>query len=211
MARSGFTVPEVLVAAALGAFIMGLTIQQTMSYFRLQQVLMARTQLRNDTQIAQERLAQKLRYADRVYQTDEGFFATLPSDDCADGFVCRDDSYEVLWWQVAGDPLASERTVLMERAVQVKAFAEPSDLTEIKALFKETMGRGRSLAPQMESLEISQDGAAYLTKLVAAQAISRQPEPVRITLSERVAMRTRPVKEGLPTLEERLEELRWGR
>ena len=123
MGRSGFTVPEVLVAAALGAFIMGLTIQQTMSYFRLQQVLMARTQLRADTQIAQERLAQKLRYADRLYQTDAGFFATLPSDDCADGFVCRDDSYEVLWWQVAGDPLASERTVLMERAVKVKAFS----------------------------------------------------------------------------------------
>jgi hypothetical protein len=218
--RPGLTVLEVLIAASLGVLIVGVSISQLMEFFRLQQVLTVRAQLRHDTKNAQERIAQKLRYAAHVLddQVDDGagglesiMIAVIPVDTCADGYYCSKDEVEVVCWGAALDPLNPGRAMATEKSVTLSAFALPGDIELLKPLFKSQMGRGRLIGPYVKSIGIDDtDPRMYTLTVHAERELPRQPKPIAYTFTEKIAHRYLPSEESgpaLPSLEEAIEKL----
>lgn len=209
-ARPGLTVMEVLIAGALAVGIVAMAIQQVTEYFRLQQVLVSRTQLRHSLKVAADLMAARLRYATTIILLEEGGMAIIPIDADEDGALTEKDKMDVLYHYVAKDPLNPERQGMFERSVQVPAFALPSDPKQVVQFFEGAMGQGRRLAPQLTSVEISSaDTHMYNIRLTAEQKVARQPEPVTLTLSQAVAVRSRPFEDDLPSFEEVLADWRY--
>lgn len=202
--RPGLTVMEVLIAASLGVALMGLSIQQVMEFFRLQQVLTVRTQLRHDTKMAQERISQKLRYASHV--VDDGIdadgkdaiFAILPKDSCADGYYCAQDTVEVIFWGPEPDPFHPGRHMLYEKTLTVPAYQLPGAAAELRALFATQVGKGRMVAPYINSVAIAAAGDRMYRFTVGAE--KEQPykrPPITFEYKELVAHRFLPAEETI--------------
>jgi hypothetical protein len=230
-ARPGFTLTEVLIAGALGVFVTGLALQQVTEYFRLQQTLLARTQLRQDLQNARERLASRMRcgvngYPISARQVSERFPRTLPpaSKDAPGGFICwlpldqnhdgmlsAGDQYELVFWYVAGDPLHPKRSALFEMSAIVPAFGRPTEPDRQLELFDLAAGRGRMLAANVTRLEIENaDPANHMVriKLRGAMPVPGQARTTELALSELVAQRSLCEAGELPSFEEVLQQLK---
>jgi prepilin-type N-terminal cleavage/methylation domain-containing protein len=209
--RRGFTLLEVLIAGALSVFIGGLAIQQIVEYFRLQQVLLARTQLRNDLQNAKERIASHLRQGVELYALPNGYVYAKPIDIDLDGVITQKDQNEVIHWYLGTDPVHPSRTALYERSTRVPAYSWPADPAKQLELFDAAAGRGRMLAPSVAKLEIFNADPAYhmvRIKITASQQVPRQQTPVEVTVSELVAQRSISIAEKLPSVEAVLHDLK---
>jgi hypothetical protein len=199
----------VLIAGALSAVIVGLSIQQVMGFFRLQSTLVTRTELRHEIELAQERIALKLRYAVMLVQRPEGYIAVLPQDEDNDGWLCNKDRVEVLWWRVKQDPLSGQKT-LSEATVTVRAFTPPDDPARLEELFGSTDGKGHLIAPHLSAFSIDPQGQGnYKVRLEAEQPIPQRKEPVKLALSQLVAVRSIPYASGLADFDKVLANLRW--
>ena len=206
--RPGFTLVELLIAAALGIFIVGLAVQHTYEYFRLKTVLLAKTELRHATQQIQERVSQKLRSALFVLPLKENeYILVVPQDVDRCGYICNEDRYELLWWQVAPDPLANEaRGFLSEKRVVTPAFEMPGDTTLVTKLFDTTPGQGRRLGSWVEGVQILNEGPGlYRTKVSVVRTMPRAKEPARLVYTELIAARSKPRIQGVPKIEKLLE------
>jgi hypothetical protein len=201
--RPGFTVIELLIAAALGTFIVGFGVQHTYEYFRLQGILMAKTELRHATQQIQDRLGQTLRRALYVVDlADAGTIMVVPQDSDRCGYVCNLDKYELLWWSVQPEPLAPDRTYLTEKRIQTPAFELPDDSTKLTKLFEVTLGTGRRVGSHVESFQIvTETPGIYRTRVVLTRAVPRQQEPAKLAFSELIAVRSKPRSQGVPKFE----------
>jgi hypothetical protein len=210
--RGGFTLIELLIAAGLGMGIVAIAIQQLFEFFRLQSVLMARTELREEVQVAQERIGSKLRYAIMLEDVpgNEGFMAVVPNDLDRCGYICALDSYEVLWWHVVKNPLNPAHAVLMEQSYTMPAFRDEPDTKVLVQLFKTHMVTTRTLATTMDQLQINvEPPKTFRTTLVASRPIPRRPEPVRIGLTELIAPRSIPFADtATPTFADVVEKLK---
>ena len=203
-ARPGFTLVELLIAAALGIFVTGLATQHTYEYFRLKSALVAKTELRHATQQIQERVGAKLRSALYVVPVKPNeYILVVPQDVDRCGYVCHEDRYELLWWQVVPDPLASEpRSYLAEKRVVTPAFEMPGDATLVTKLFDTAAGQGRRLGSWVEAVEITTEGPGlYRTKVAVARALPRAKEPARLAYTELIAVRSKPRIQGVPKIE----------
>lgn len=202
-ARPGFTVIELLIAAALGIFIVGFGTQHTYEYFRLQGLLMAKTELRHATQQIQDRLGQKLRQA--IYVVDlgeEGTIMVLPQDVDRCGYVCHLDKFELLWWSVQPEPLAKEKTYLAEKRIVTPAFVMPGETDKLKQLFKETLGSGRRVGSYVESFQVATETAGvYRTRVVLTRNVPRQKDPAKLAFTELIAARSKPRSQGVPAFD----------
>ncbi|MDB5097092.1 MAG: hypothetical protein JWM80_1513 [Cyanobacteria bacterium RYN_339] len=211
-ARTGFTLLELLIAAGLGMGIVAIAIQQLFEFFRLQAVLMARTELREELQLAQERIGSKLRYAIMLEDVpnNEGFMAVVPNDLDRCGYICALDSYEVLWWHVVKNPLKPENAVLMEQSYTMAAFRDEPDMKVLTNLFKTHTVTTRVIAPTMEKLQINvEPPKTFRTMLLASRPIPRRPEPVKIGLTELIAPRSLPFADGAtPSFADVMEKLK---
>ena len=85
--RPGLTLVELLIAAALGMGILALGLQQMTEYFRLQQVLITRTQLSQDSRLAMEAIAKHMRYTTQFGPTGDGHLGVVPLDDNHDAII----------------------------------------------------------------------------------------------------------------------------
>jgi prepilin-type N-terminal cleavage/methylation domain-containing protein len=209
--RSGFTLIELLVAGALSVVVLGLATQQLMNYFRLQQVLMTRTQLRQEAHGAMARVAKHMRYCPVFGESREGPVGLKPVDVNHDGVIMKGDRYELLLWRTIDDPLKPDRQILQEQTVNVPAFAPPAGYDEVLPFFAAGHGQGRRLASFVEKLELSRQGPALVrVQLDVEQAIEKQPEPVTVTVRELVGIRSDLIwaPDSLPTIPEVLEQLK---
>ena len=208
-ARPGLTLTEVLIATAIGGTVVALSIQQVQQYFRLQQVLITRTQLRQEAKNAQEVVAQRLRYAISGFQVrGSEMVAVVLDDEDHDGVITDHDRARVYWWRGTTDPLAPGQYFLQELQTDLPAFLGPANPEDLLKAFELGPKPGRRLASSFESGSFAekQKGIIEFT-LTMSQAVQRQKEPVRLTLSELVAVRSRPLLDPtrLPTFEEVLE------
>jgi hypothetical protein len=202
--RPGFTLVELLIAASLGVFVTGLAVQHTYEYFRLKATLVAKSELRHATQQIQERVGQKLRYALYVVPVKANeYILVVPQDVDRCGYVCHLDRYELLWWQVAEDPLATEaRGYLAEKRIVTPAFEMPGDTRQVMKLFDVYKGEGRRLGSWVEGVEIRNEGPGlFRTKVTVARTMPRQPEPAKMAFMELVAARSKPRIQGVPKIE----------
>lgn len=202
--RPGFTIVELLIAAALGVFITGLAVQHTYEYFRLKATLVAKAELRHATQQIQERVGQKLRSALYVLPMKPNeYILVVPMDVDRCGYVCHMDRYELLWWQVVPDPLASEpRQYLAEKRVVTPAFEMPGDTKLVMKLFDTAAGQGRRLGSWVEGVQITTEGPGlYRSKVAVARTMPRSKEPSRMVYTELIAARSKPRSQGVPKIE----------
>ena len=201
--RPGFTVIELLIAAALGIFIVGFGVQHTYEYFRLQGILMAKTELRHATQQIQDRLGQKLRQALYVVDlADAGTIMVVPLDVDRCGYVCHLDKYELLWWSVQPDPMAKGKTYLAEKRIVTPAFELPSDSAKLTKLFEVTLGTGRRVGSHVESFQIATETPGiYRTRVVLTRTVPRQKDPAKLAFTELIAARSKPRSQGVPKFE----------
>jgi prepilin-type N-terminal cleavage/methylation domain-containing protein len=209
--RSGFTLIELLVAGALSVVVLGLATQPLMTYFRLQQVLMTRTQLRQEAHGAMARIAKHMRYCPVFGETHEGPIGLKPVDINHDGVIMKGDRYELLLWRTIDDPLKPDRRILQEQSVDVPAFAPPGSYDELLPFFQVGHGHGRRLASFVKGLELSRQGPALVrVKLDVEQAVEKQPEPVALSVRELVGIRSDLIwaPDSLPTIPEVLEALK---
>lgn len=196
--RPGLTVMEVLIASSLGVVVVGLSIQQLMEFFRLQQVLTVRTQLRADTKMAQERISQKLRYAAHVLDDGHGggqdaVFAVIPVDSCADGYYCAQDTVELVYWGAQPDPFHAGRFMLYEKTLTVPAYQLPGSAAQLRTIFDAKAGQGRMVAPYITHVSIQRSGDRLYRFTVGAQ--KEQPlkrPPITFEYTELVANRFLP-------------------
>lgn len=201
--RPGFTILELLLAASLGLFIVAFGTQHTYEYFRLQGLLMAKTELRHATQQIQERLGAKLRQA--LYVVDlggAGYIMINPLDVDRCGYVCHMDKYELLWLSVAPDPLSRGRNYLSEKRIVTPAFELPNEQAKIIKLYEIFNGSGRRLGSMVDAFEISTETpGVYRTRVVVSRSVPRQKEPAKLAFTELVAARSKPRLQGVPTFE----------
>lgn len=204
-ARSGFTLVEVLLAAVLGAGIMAIATQQLIGYLRLQQVLMTRATLRQDTRTAMAQLGAELRQSSLVLPLSDGYVLLEPKDENHNGVLDAADQLALVRYRLAADPLDPSRQSLWEQTVDSAAFQLPTNGSDLLPLFGE-MGRGKRVMSALQQLTITQSGThAWQVTLNAAQAVSRQAEPVRLSLRETFAARTDSLADpNLPTLQKLL-------
>lgn len=204
-ARPGFTLVELLIAAALGIFVTGLAVQHTYEYFRLKSTLVAKTELRHATQQVQERVSQKLRNALYVLPVKENeYILVVPQDVDRCGYVCHVDRYELLWWQVLPDPMATTeaRGYLAEKRVVTPAFEMPGEAKKVAKLFDVFRGEGHRLGSWVEAVQISTEGPGlYRTKVAVQRTMPRAKEPARMVYTELIAARSKPRIQGVPKLE----------
>lgn len=212
-ARAGFTIPELLIAAALGIFITGFGIQHTYEYFRLQGVLVAKTELRHSVQQAQDRIGQVLRYALYVIPVaDQQYVLVLPQDRDRCGYVCYMDRFEVLWWQILPDPANKGRTYLAEKRVLTPAFEPPGDPKDVLDVFEVMPGVGRRVATSVTKFEIGQEAPGlYQTKVEVSRTIPRQPDPVTLAFQEFIAVRSKPRTQSVPKFDAVFKKLSNGK
>ena len=134
--RPGLTLVELLIASALGLTIVALGLQQMTEYFRLQQVLITRTQLRQDARQAIEAIAQHMRYTTQFGPTAEGHLGVVPLDDDRDAVITGADCYRLLLWRVVEDPLKGDARILQEKSVEVPAFFPVEDVSRMFAILR---------------------------------------------------------------------------
>lgn len=201
--RAGYTIIELLIASAIGLSIAALGTQHTFDYFKLQGTLVAKTELRHATQQVQDRLSQKLRQALFVMPLGTSqYVLVVASDVDRCGYVCNEDTYEVLWWTVEVDPLAPEKGYLNEKRIVTPAFEMPSDPTLFKKLFEKYPGTGRRVASSVESIGITNEGPGlYRTRVTVARLAPRQKVATRLTFTELIAARSKPRVQGVPKIE----------
>lgn len=214
MKRPGFTLMELLIAAALGTTVLALGLQQLMEYFRLQQVLMTRTQLRQDAKLSLERIAEHMRYCPKFGQSAKGPIGIKPLDLDKDGVMTHKDHYELVLWQVLEDPLKGDRRIIQENSTIVPAFLPTDQYDELLPFFEGRMGKGRRLASFVQRLEIVEKGLARAqVRLEVTQQVPRQKEPVTLRLTEMVAVRSHLIVDAaaLPTHQQVLEKLKASR
>lgn len=211
MKRRGFTLVELLIAGALGISVLGIGMQQLMEYFRLQQVLITRTQLRQDASHSLERIAQHLRYCPLFGMSAKGPIGIKPLDDDHDGVLTGKDRYELVLWRLLDDPLDKGRRILQENVVTVPAFLPTRAFDDMLPFFEGRMGRGTRLASLVSSLEIVEKGPALAQlRLEVSQAVPQQKEPVTLKLTELVGVRSHLILDplALPTAEAVLAKLK---
>jgi prepilin-type N-terminal cleavage/methylation domain-containing protein len=210
-ARAGFTLIELLIAAAISMTVVGIAIQQLWEYFHLQALLMARTELREETQRAQERIGVKLRNAIMLEDVPDnrGYMALLPTDVDRCGYLCPLDTYEVIWWQVKKNPLHPEGKSLVEQSISLPAFRDEPAMDKLLKIFEQKVAPAKELAVTMDSLEIKVvPPKTFRTILTASRPLPRRPEPVRIGLTELIAPRSVPYADpSTPSFDEVVEKL----
>lgn len=211
--RPGLTVMEVLIAASLGVVIVGLSISQLMEFFRLQQLLTVRTQLRADTKMAQERISQKLRYASHILDESandsDAIYAVIPQDTCVDGYYCAQDTVEVVSWGPEADPFNPGRYMLYEKTVTVPAYQLPGTPAQLRALFDAVPGRGRMVAPYIKYVAIVERDRLFAFKIGAEKEQPNKRPPITFEYTELVAHRYLPPEEKIvmPPLDKVMEKL----
>jgi prepilin-type N-terminal cleavage/methylation domain-containing protein len=210
--RSGFTLIELLIAIALSTVVLGLAVNQLIEYFRLQQVLVTRTQLRQDAKGAMERIAKHMRYCPLFGQADQSYMGLVPLDENHDGVIGKGDRYELVQWKIVADPLANDRHILQERTITVPAFQPPDDYDALVPFFGVQLGgSGRRLASNVERVAISRQGPALVkVEMDVAQAIPKQKEPVTLHLTEMVGIRSDLIWNAadLPSIQDVLDTLK---
>lgn len=208
--RPGLTLVELLIAAALGMGILALGLQQMTEYFRLQQVLITRTQLSQDSRVAMDAIAKHMRYTTQFGPTGDGHIGVVPLDDNHDAVIGANDRYRLLLWRVVEDPLTPGNRILQEKSVEVPAFYPVEEVARMLPFFEAKMGKGRRLASHVASFEVSRKRPLLSeVKLEVTQAISRQKAPVMLTFSEMVACRNIEIADAsLPKLEAVLKKLK---
>lgn len=210
--RSGFTLIELLIAIALSTLILGVAINQLMEYFRLQQVLVTRTQLRQEARGAMDRIARHMRYCPMFGQAGSAYMGLVPIDEDHDGVITKKDRYELVQWKVIDDPLGHGRHILQERSVTVPAFQPPNTYDDLTPFFAVNLGgNGHRLASFVERVAISRQGPALVQlELDVAQEIPKQKEPVTLSLKELVGIRSDLIWNGadLPPLKDVLDDVK---
>ncbi|MNS19550.1 hypothetical protein D3C72_512730 [compost metagenome] len=208
--RPGLTLVELLIAAALGTGILALGLQQMTEYFRLQQVLITRTQLSQNSRVAMDAIAKHMRYTTQFGPTGDGHLGVVPLDDNHDAIISASDRYRLLLWRVVEDPLQPGNRILQEKSVEVPAFHPVEEVARMLPFFEAKMGTGRRLASHVQSFEVTRKRAQLSeVKLEVTQTVSRQKEPVVLTFSEMVACRNIQIADAaLPKLEAVLKQLK---
>lgn len=208
--RPGLTLVELLIAAALGTGILALGLQQMTEYFRLQQVLITRTQLSQESRVAMDAIAKHMRYTTQFGPTGDGHLGVMPLDDNHDAIISASDRYRLVLWRVIEDPLQPGNRILQEKSVEVPAFYPVQEVARMLPFFEAKMGQGRRLASHVQSFEVTQKRSQLTeVKLEVTQAISRQKEPVMLTFKEMVACRNIQIADAaLPKLEAVLKQLK---
>jgi prepilin-type N-terminal cleavage/methylation domain-containing protein len=209
--RPGFTLIELLIAISLSTMILGLAIQQLMEYFRLQQVLITRTQLRQESRGAMDRIAKHLRYCPFFGPSGDAFIGLKPLDQDHDGVMTQADRYELVLWHVVKDPTKSDRAILQERSITVPAFKPPDDFNALTPFFSAGQGQGHRLASFVTRVQLTREGPALVKlELEVAQEIPKQKEPVTLSLKEMVGIRSDLIwsPAQLPTIKDVLDDLK---
>lgn len=211
MKRRGFTLIELLIAGALGVTVLGIGLQQLGEYFRLQQVLITRTQLRQDAAHSLERIAKHLRYCPVFGTSAQGAIGLKPIDDDHNAVLTAKDRYELVLWRVIDDPLDKGSRILQENAITVPAFLPTENYDQMLRFFEGRMGRGTRLASRVDKLEVAEKGRALAQlRMQVSQVVAQQKEPVTIKLTELVSVRSHLIFDplALPTAEAVLEKLK---
>lgn len=207
-ARSGFTLIELLIACGIGMTIVGLSVQQLWEFFRLQSLLMAKTQLRLETQQAQDKISQKVRYAVAMVDAPpDGVMIAVPKDVDRCGYVCGKDTFDIVWWHVTSNPMRPGMSALTEQTLTIPAFSGGFEAAPLLPFFATAIGTSRQIAVSMDKIQLLLERKGlYRSVLQATRPIPRRPEPVTIGLTELIAVRSQPYESGVPPFEEAVEK-----
>ncbi|HEY9722511.1 MAG TPA: prepilin-type N-terminal cleavage/methylation domain-containing protein [Oscillatoriaceae cyanobacterium] len=195
MKRAGFTLIEVLIAAALGAVVLGLAVDQVTAYFRVQRTLMTRVSLRNELEVAETRLEQELRTCVHVVPDGDGYITIIVLDANGDGAYGPGDRVKLGWWKLRKSPLTGESDLMVQHAT-APAFDIKSPPETIEPFFDGSTAH--LVARHVTRFWI--DGENFnlaRLHLEAQQDVPRRP-PIVVDLNERVARRTLPELLPLP-------------
>jgi prepilin-type N-terminal cleavage/methylation domain-containing protein len=210
--RSGFTVIELLIAMLISGTIVTLAIEQLFNYLNLQALLMARTELREETQLAQEKVGQRLRYAIMLEPVqNDGYMIVVPNDVDKCGRLCYLDTYDIFWWRIRKDPIdQTVKTGLTEQQLTLPAFHDEPDVATLVELFGSTMGTTRQIARSMDMITITVEGTkTYRSILGASRPLAKRPDPVKIALTELIAPRSMPyAMESMPSFKDVIKKLK---
>lgn len=202
--RGGFTVVELLLAAALGAMVVAGGISQLSSFTTAQARLVARTQLRQEAQNLQERLAQRVRMAIWAMSMPRGgmvMASVTDVDRC--GYMCGLDRLELTWWRVDRDPRRPDRSGLVEQALDFPAFSGEARAAEVEALFAELRPPLRFMSERVKSFDIqAESNGLFRTRLAVSTPSPRGPGEIEFNLTEVIAARSRPIVDHLGDFEE---------
>jgi prepilin-type N-terminal cleavage/methylation domain-containing protein len=210
--RRGFTLIELLLAMLIASAVITLAIEQLFNYLNLQALLMARTELREETQLAQEKVGQRLRYAIMLEPVpNDGYMIVVPNDVDKCGRLCYLDTYDIFWWRIRKDPIdQSVVSGLVEQQITLPAFHDEPDVAVLVELFGSTIATNRQIARSMDVLSITVEGTkTYRSILGASRPIAKRPEPVKIALTELIAPRSMPIAmDSMPSFKDVIKKLK---
>lgn len=199
MKRPGVTLIELLIAMLIGGSVVAVAISQLFNYFRVQSQLIARTELREEVKVVQDKVDDVLKYACVFDQVPgQGYIALVPRDVDHCGRLCYLDTFDIYWWYVKDSSLNGG---LVEQVMKdVPAFYDPPDVDVLKQMFAKSIGTLHPMGKAISAIQITTEpGPVYHTVIGGTRTVAKQP-PINIALQEYVAPRSLPLAmQGMPS------------